>query len=74
MADYYSHNDPRKKNDQYYETHTGSGASWIWAIVVVVAIVALIALGSSGGEGTAPADATATTPAADGTVAPSTNE
>lgn len=75
MADYYSHNDSRKKNDQYYEEYKGSGASWVWAVVVIVAILALIALGSSGGDGVAPTDAAApaAAPAADGTVAPATN-
>ncbi len=60
MADYYSHNDPRRKgNDQYLDYDTGSGAKWIWAGIVLVAFIALIALGSSGGgtvtEGAAPA-------------------
>ena len=58
MADYYSHNDPRRKgNDQYLDYETGSGAKWIWAIIVLIAFVALIALGSSGGaptDGAAP--------------------
>ena len=35
MADYYSHNDPRRKgNDQYLDYDTGSGAKWVWAIIV----------------------------------------
>ena len=50
MADYYSHNDPRRKgNDQYLDYDTGSNAKWIWAGIVLVAVVALIAIGSSGG-------------------------
>lgn len=75
MADYYSHNDGRKKGDQYLDYDTGSSASWLWAVVVVVAIVALIALGSSGGEGVAPAEgaAPAAAPAAEGATAPATN-
>lgn len=53
MADYYSHNDPRKKgNQQYLDYDTGSGAKWIWAVIVLIAFVALIALGSSGGAPT----------------------
>lgn len=48
MADYYSHNDSRRKNtDLDYDT--GSNAKWLWAGIVLVAVVALIALGSSGG-------------------------
>lgn len=50
MADYYSHNDPRRKtSDQYLDYDTGSNAKWIWAAIVLVAVVALIAIGSSGG-------------------------
>ena len=68
MADYYSHNDPRRKgNDQYLDYETGSGAKWIWAGIVLVAFVALIALGSTGGgpapDGEAPAAAVNPQPA-----------
>jgi hypothetical protein len=48
MSDYYSHNDARKGHDTF-DYDTGSGAGWIWALVVVVAFVGLIALGASGG-------------------------
>ena len=59
MADYYSHNDPRRKgNDQYLDYDTGGSAKWIWAAIFLVAFIALITLGSSGGapvaDGTAP--------------------
>lgn len=79
MADYYSHKDPRKKGtDPYHDYDAGSGATWIWALVVLVAVVALIALGSSGGGGdvTAPAaNGEVTAPAATGeTAAPTVNE
>ncbi len=77
MADYYSHNDPRRKgNDRYLDYDTGSNAKWLWAGIVLVAVVALIAIGSSG-TGTVTSDgapaaigdqATGTTPA--GTDAP----
>lgn len=64
MADYYSHRDPRKKGDQYLDYDTGSGAGWIWAVIVVLAFIALLVLGTSGGnEGTA---TDAATPAAAG--------
>ena len=77
MADYYSHNDPKRKtNDQYLDYDTGSNAKWIWAAIVLVAVVALIAIGSSGGnvatdgtpavvDGQATEMAPATPPAAD---------
>lgn len=77
MADYYSHRDPRQKGDKYLDYDTGSGAGWIWAIVVLVAFVALIALGTSGGvvdgtatDGTAPAATDSLAPPADNTMAP----
>lgn len=58
MADYYSHNDPRRKaNEQYLDYDTGGSAKWIWAVIVLIAFVALIVLGSSGGaptDGAAP--------------------
>ena len=46
MADYYTHNDPRRKgNDQYIDEYSGGSAKWIWAAIVLIAFVALIALG-----------------------------
>ena len=58
MADYYSHNDPRRKgNEQYLDYDGGSGAKWVWAGIALVALVALLALGSTGGG--VPADGTA---------------
>ncbi len=69
MADYYSHNDPRRKgNDQYLDYDTGSGAKWIWAGIVLVAFIALIALGSSG-SGPVATDGVATTDGAAPAVA-----
>ena len=75
MADYYSHNDPRRKgSDPYLDYDTGSGAKWIWAAIALVAVIALLTLGSTGGgipaDGTAPAlqsqaDAVPAAPAAD---------
>lgn len=75
MADYYSHNDPRRKgNDQYLDYDTGNGAKWIWAAIVLIAFVALIALGSSGGapvtDGTSPAAEVEGAPAATIETAP----
>ncbi|MCG6885246.1 MAG: hypothetical protein LJE62_15970 [Silicimonas sp.] len=64
MADYYSHNDPRRKgNEQYLDYDTGSGAKWIWGGIVLVAIFALLALGSTGGGVPADGAATAADPA-----------
>lgn len=52
MADYYSHNDPhRRQANLDYET--GSGSGWIWGGILAVAIIGLVALGMSGSsEGT----------------------
>lgn len=59
MADYYSHNDPRRKgNEQYLDYDTGGSAKWIWAVIVLIAFVALIVLGSTSNvptDGAAPA-------------------
>lgn len=69
MADYYSHNDPRRKgNEQYLDYDTGSGGKWIWAVIILVAFVALIALGSTG-SGPVP-DGAAPTVAAEPQAAP----
>jgi|GEM_PF-6515298 hypothetical protein len=74
MADYYSHNDPRKKGDGHYpDVHKGSSASWIWALIVLVAVVALIALGASGGGDTTAPAATGET-AAPAAAAPAVSE
>lgn len=50
MSDFYSYRDPQKPGQQQYMDYdTGTGAGWIWAIVVLVALVALVAIGMSGG-------------------------
>lgn len=71
MADYYSHNDPRRKgNDRYIDDYAGTSNNWIWAALIFVAFVGLIVLGSTGSstvttDGAAPAvtDQTGTAPA-----------
>ena len=54
MSDYYSHNDPKRRDAyQRMDYDTGSGSGWIWGGILAVALIALIALGmSGGGDGT----------------------
>lgn len=82
MADYYSHNDPRRKQgDQYLDYNTGS-SGWVWGGILAVAVIALIMLGlfaggdgATGVESAAPAAAetpAAIAPATDGAAVPAT--
>lgn len=48
MADYYSHNDPSRRQANL-DYDTGSGSGWLWGGILAVAIIGLFALGMSGG-------------------------
>ncbi len=64
MSDYHSQRPQNGRGAMDYDT--GSGASWIWALIILVALVALIAIGSTGGTGDG-SSATPSAPAVDGT-------
>lgn len=75
MADYYSHNDPRRKgNEQYLDYDTGGGAKWIWAGILLVAFIALILLGSMGSGTVTTSDGAAPAAISDGTAPAATAE
>lgn len=71
MSDYHSQRPPEGRGAMDYGS--GSGASWIWALIILVALVALVAIGSSGGVDDGTGDGVgAAPPAVPATEAPAT--